>query len=151
KWRRPFARSSNCVLLAALPDSGRWIATIVFAQRAFREIVSNRRRGPAAALTRAGLAALEWPYAAAVRWRNGRYDKGLAPLYRVDVPVISVGNLTLGGTGKAPAVEWLAQWLLDRGLRVGLVSRGYGATQGRPNDEALELAQKLPGVPHVLD
>jgi tetraacyldisaccharide 4'-kinase len=57
----------------------------------------------------------------------------------------------VGGTGKTPTVEWLALWFAKRGVRVGLVSRGYGSQQGRPNDEALELAQKLPGVPHVLD
>ncbi len=67
------------------------------------------------------------------------------------MPVVSVGNITLGGTGKTPAVEWLARWFRDRGVRVGIVSRGYGAQDGRPNDEALELADKLPDVPHVLD
>ncbi|HEX5498343.1 MAG TPA: tetraacyldisaccharide 4'-kinase, partial [Thermomicrobiales bacterium] len=64
---------------------------------------------------------------------------------------VSVGNITLGGTGKTPTVEWLARWFAARGVNVGLVSRGYGAEPGRPNDEALELAEALPNVPHVLD
>ncbi len=63
--------------------------------------------------------------------------------------MVSVGNLTLGGTGKTPLVEWLARWFTTRGVRVALVSRGYGAVAGRPNDEALELAQSLPDVPHI--
>jgi len=70
---------------------------------------------------------------------------------RPDVPIISVGNLTLGGTGKTPLVQWLARHLRQRGLRVAIVSRGYRASDGQPNDEALELAQSLPNVPHVQD
>ncbi len=114
----------------------------------FRDLVSGRRPGLSAALGRAALALAEIPYAAAVGWRNRRYDRG-AGVERVSVPVVSVGNLTLGGTGKTPLVEWLARWFAGRGLRVVLVSRGYGATPGRPNDEALELAQSLPQVPHL--
>jgi tetraacyldisaccharide 4'-kinase len=117
----------------------------------FRELISGRRRGPRAALLRAALGVLETPYSAAVRVRNWRYDAGRAKVHRAGAPVISVGNITLGGTGKTPCVEWLARWFATRGVRVGLVSRGYGSQQGHPNDEALELAQKLPGVPHVLD
>ncbi len=46
-------------------------------------------------------------------------------------------------------VEWLARWFLGRGVHVAIVSRGYGAKAGSRNDEALELAEKLPDVPHV--
>ncbi|HEX4351781.1 MAG TPA: tetraacyldisaccharide 4'-kinase, partial [Polyangiales bacterium] len=60
-----------------------------------------------------------------------------------------VGNLTLGGTGKTPMVEWIARHLRRRNLRVALVSRGYGASEETRNDEALELEQRLPDVPHV--
>jgi tetraacyldisaccharide 4'-kinase len=67
----------------------------------------------------------------------------------VGVPVVSVGNLTLGGTGKTPLVRWIGRWFQDRGVRVAIVSRGYGATAGRPNDEALELKRSLPQVPHL--
>lgn len=118
---------------------------------AFRELVSGRRRGAVASLARLALRVLEVPYALAMRLRNWRYDTQRAEIHRVGVPVISVGNLTLGGTGKTPTVEWLARWLQTQGLSVALVSRGYGAEQGQANDEARELAEKLPGVPHVLD
>ena len=91
----------------------------------------------------------ETPYSLAMRWRNARYDTGRAKCTQFDVPVVCVGNLTLGGTGKTPMVEWLARWLRARGLRVTLISRGYGADDGAPNDEALELEQKLPDVPHL--
>ena len=65
------------------------------------------------------------------------------------VPVLSVGNLTLGGTGKTPLVRWIARWFHERGVRVAVVSRGYGASGGQPNDEALELRKSLPHVPHL--
>lgn len=117
----------------------------------FREIISARRGGLCAAMIRALLAVLEMPYAAAMRIRNLRYDRGWARVHRAEVPVISVGNLTMGGTGKTPLVEWLVRRLTERGLRAGIVSRGYGASSGEQNDEARELAEKLPGVPHVLN
>lgn len=89
------------------------------------------------------------PYALAMRMRNWCYDSGRAAVHRVGVPVVSVGNLTLGGTGKTPMVEWIARWARARQIRVAIVSRGYGAGRGVRNDEALELEQKLPDVPHV--
>jgi tetraacyldisaccharide 4'-kinase len=115
----------------------------------FREIVSGRRCDAGAAVARGLLRLAETPYTAAIRWRNRRYDRDVAAVERVSVPVVSVGNLTLGGTGKTPMVKWLAQWFDGRGLRVAIVSRGYGAAAGKHNDEALELAQALPNVPHV--
>ena len=65
------------------------------------------------------------------------------------MPVISVGNLTVGGTGKTPMVEWLARHLRRQEIRVAILSRGYGAEQGGLNDEALELELSLPDVPHL--
>lgn len=121
----------------------------MFHPTAFRDLVSGRRRGVSAALLRALLRGGEMGYAAAMRWRNRSYDRGRWPAERVGVPVISAGNITLGGTGKTPLVEWLARWYRARSVRVALVSRGYGAELGAANDEALELEQRLPDVPHV--
>lgn len=115
----------------------------------FRDLVSGRRRGLGPLVVRSLLRLMELPYAAAVRWRNRRYDRGVAQIHQVGVPVVSVGNLTLGGTGKTPTVEWLANWFAERGVTVALASRGYGASDGAPNDEALELRESLPEVTHV--
>ena len=93
----------------------------------------------------------EWFYTAAVRRRNDRYDRGDKAVHRVDGPVVSVGNLTLGGTGKTPLVAWLARWFRERNVRVAVVSRGYGAKADEENDEARELRRLLPDVPHVQD
>jgi tetraacyldisaccharide 4'-kinase len=115
----------------------------------FRDLVSGRRRGAWASAARVLLRGAEFGYAAAMRWRNYRFDTGRLPVERVTVPVVSVGNVTLGGTGKTPMVEWLARWYRARGVRVVLVSRGYGAEEGAANDEALELERRLPDVPHM--
>ncbi len=123
--------------------------TALLSPSTFRQLVSGRQRGLAAAVLRLGLRGAEIPYTLAIRWRNTRFDTGRATIHRVPVPVISVGNLTLGGTGKTPMVEWLARWCCQQQLRVTLISRGYGAKAGRENDEARELKQKLPTVPHL--
>jgi|688.fasta_scaffold00132_51 tetraacyldisaccharide 4'-kinase len=81
--------------------------------------------------------------------RNQFYHWGWLKIHRAEIPVISVGNITAGGTGKTPVVAFLAKFLRQRGLRVAIVSRGYGATDGSINDEALELERLLPDVPHV--
>ena len=115
----------------------------------FYDLVSGRRRGIGATLLRGLLALVEGPYRIGVWWRNRRYDTKPELTQRVGVPVVSVGNVTLGGSGKTPMVKWVARQLRAEGVRVGLVSRGYGSTDGGPNDEALELEQSLPDVPHI--
>jgi tetraacyldisaccharide 4'-kinase len=115
----------------------------------FRDLASGRWRGPLPALLRGLCSAAEVPYGSIVRHRNALFDRGRREAYRVAAPIISVGNLTVGGTGKTPLVAWIAQWLQLRGTAVTLISRGYGSANGRPNDEALELAARLPGVPHL--
>jgi tetraacyldisaccharide 4'-kinase len=115
----------------------------------FREIASGRKRGMLAAVLRGALAATEAPYAWIVRRRNAGFDSGRVKPAAVDAPVISVGNLTVGGTGKTPLVLWIARWLKVRGCEVTILSRGYGRKAGAPNDEALEIAARLPGVKQI--
>jgi tetraacyldisaccharide 4'-kinase len=90
----------------------------------------------------------EVPVAWYVRRRNAAYDKGRASITKVAAPVVSLGNLTVGGTGKTPFVAWLAEWFEEQGEAVTIISRGYGSRRG-PNDEAKELALRLPNVPHL--
>src|SRR5262245_865699 len=86
-------------------------------------------------------------YAGLARLRSSGYERGWLGCERVDAPVISVGNLSEGGTGKTPCVAFLAHELQRRCWRVGVLSRGYGARRGtRENDEAAWLRRALPDV-----
>lgn len=115
----------------------------------YRRIIDGQRRDPLAVFARGALRIASLPYAAAVRLRNRRYDRGGLPIHHAGVPVIAVGNLTAGGTGKTPMVAAIAAHLRQRGLRVGLVSRGYRSDSSGSNDEARELYDRIPDVPHV--
>lgn len=115
----------------------------------FRELVSGQSRGIGPSVLRTALSGLEAPYWAMISARNWAYDWGWLKVSTADRPVISVGNLTLGGSGKTPLIEYLAKWFRAKGVRVSIVSRGYGAAGGGPNDEAMELEEKIPDVPHV--
>lgn len=74
------------------------------------------------------LHALTIPYGLAIRMRSQLYKRGWFAQRRLPRPVISVGNLTVGGTGKTPVVMWVANWLRSKGKRVGILSRGYRRT-----------------------
>ena len=117
----------------------------------FRSTISGARRGPLAMLARLGLRLASLPYGWAVSLRNRKYDSGKLPIHECGVPVISVGNLTTGGTGKTPIVCYLAKQFRNSGIRVAIVSRGYGRGDADQNDEAMELHARLPDVPHVQD
>jgi tetraacyldisaccharide 4'-kinase len=114
----------------------------------FHALIRGQRKGPLPTLQRLGLWTLSFPYGLGVRLRNAAFDRGWRPIEAAGVPVVSVGNLTTGGTGKTPCVEWIARFFRERGRRVAILSRGYGAPTGM-NDEALVLEQNLPDVPHL--
>lgn len=107
--------------------------------------------GPPAAAWRCAMWPLSWLYRGAVAGRRLSYRSGLLRTQAAPVPVISVGNLTTGGTGKTPFVEWLARRLVSLGRQPAIVSRGYRADRGAANDEFRVLAENLPHVPHILD
>jgi tetraacyldisaccharide 4'-kinase len=71
-------------------------------------------------------------YSAAVQSRNYLFTQGILSSVRLPRPVVSVGNLTIGGTGKTPTCLWLAHELALRGLKVGILSRGYRRNEKRP-------------------
>lgn len=136
-------------LARALAARGRYDTASMLSLRSAIDVVSGRKRGVLPALARGALSLAEPIYETYVRRRNRRFDTGRLPITAVAAPVISVGNLTVGGTGKTPLVCWLAQWFVRRGIRVTLISRGYGKGASQHNDEARELAARLADVPHL--
>jgi len=106
-------------------------------------------------------------YTVVIFFRNLFYDVQFYRVTKIPVPVISVGNITTGGTGKTPAVVYIAKRLQDDGFKVGIISRGYkrvsrgyvvvsdgkralvNAEQG--GDEPVMMANALPGVVIAVD
>lgn len=114
---------------------------------------------PALALLRP----LELLYRHVVGRKRARFLAGEGEIFRAAVPVVVVGNITVGGTGKTPMILWLIEHCRSRGLRVGVVSRGYGAAPPRfpwrvsaeqaaavAGDEPLLIVQRS-GVPLMID
>lgn len=105
---------------------------------------------------------LAWLYGWAVALRNRLYDWGVFRSYRSPLKVILVGNLSVGGTGKTPAVEWLLEHLSGR-YSLAVLSRGYGRASSKPHlarpgdgprelgDEPTQIFQRFPQVPLLLD
>jgi len=106
-------------------------------------------------------------YNTIVKARNSLYEKGVFESFSLGVPVISIGNITVGGTGKTPLVAFLAEVLFENGEKVCVLSRGYGRQNPRKRvlvsdgekiltaarqagDEPFELAQKLLGKAIVV-
>ena len=119
------------------------------------------------------LAPISWLFGGAVWLRNRSYDRGLSRIRRLPVPVVSVGNLSVGGTGKTPVVILLARRLSAAGCRPAVVLRGYGGSNARRSggppllvadgrstppladaatagDEAVLLATTLGSVPVIV-
>lgn len=114
-------------------------------------IINGQRRDPLAHLSRLVLWVVSLGYRVVVRRRNRRFEADSSASHAAGVPVVSVGNLTTGGTGKTPIVCYLAAYFRKIGVRVAIVSRGYGRGEADANDEALELYDRLPDVPHLQD
>ena len=96
-------------------------------RRELRNVWGSGNPGAAGRTARALLAPAELPFRLAVAARNARYDRRTPPA--TPIPVVSVGNLTVGGTGKTPVVRWLGEWFRGEGVRAAIVVRGYGADE----------------------
>lgn len=103
-----------------------------------------RGDGVGARAARAALAPVAWLFGTVVRVRNVAFDVGLLPAHAGAIPAVSIGNLSVGGTGKTPMAAWTAAALLARGARPAIVLRGYG------DDEPRVHATLNPGVPVIV-
>ncbi len=136
-------------------------------ERYFRELVEGRRRRACDRLLLLLLTVFSIPYTLVVKVRVALYAAGILPSRCLPRKVVSVGNLTVGGTGKTPMVAWIARYFLARGKRVAVISRGYGGTaEGKTRivsdgetlfltpeeagDEPCLLARSVPGLMVVI-
>jgi tetraacyldisaccharide 4'-kinase len=114
-------------------------------EQAFLALIRGQRRGPWASTLRGGLTLAAGGYWVGSSLRSAAYGVGILRTHPASLPVISVGNLTAGGTGKTPLVIHLARALVARGERPGVLARGYGAARdGDPNDELKLVAREVP-------
>lgn len=115
--------------------------------RALQRVWYRRAPWPLFAL----LAPLSWVFAFLSSVRRTAYGAGLLRAVRVERPVVVVGNITVGGTGKTPLVIWMTEYLQSRGYQVGIVTRGYGG-RGRawPQDVTSQSASEEVGDEALL-
>ena len=130
-------------------------------------VIDGTRRDPGAAIMRTGLAALAYVYSAGLKAYLLPYRIGIRRQAQLPCPVISIGNLSVGGTGKTPMTQLVCRLLTKRGVKPCILSRGYRgkheygqgvvSTESRvelnasdAGDEAYLLARSLPGVPVIV-
>ena len=132
-------------------------------QEAYRKLISGENSGPFASVARLLLNIIAAFYGMGVCLRNWLFDGWQAKSYAVTaaglvtsdraqatVPVISVGNITVGGTGKTPFVIWLCNLLREENINCAILTRGYKAATGE-NDEPGMLAKNCPGTAIVVN
>ena len=119
----------------------------------YLSILYGQQRGFIAALIKSTLSAFAYPYSAVLNTRGFLYKFGIVKSTRLPVKVISIGNITTGGTGKTPLVESMARYLHEKNKKVAILSRGYGGNNplqennDNVNDECLILRENLQDVP----
>ncbi|MEN6332456.1 MAG: tetraacyldisaccharide 4'-kinase [Smithella sp.] len=131
-------------------------------QRIWNDDGGSSRYAPAKTI----LYAISLPYRLIINLRNWLYDHKIFREIKLSSPVISVGNITAGGTGKTPCVIWLARMLKENGFRPVILSRGYGGKSSQPvnivsdgkdillsnimaGDEPYLIARTLPDIPVI--
>lgn len=136
-------------------------------QTYWRELASGSRTRLVDSFILLFLAPFAWLYSLALRLRAALYQRGILKTHRLPRPVVSIGNITVGGTGKTPVTAFIARILLSEGYRVAVLSRGYGGSlEGQTcvvsdgatimlgarecGDEPYLLASTVPGLMVVI-
>ena len=130
-----------------------FLLIILMIKEYYLSILSGQQRGIIATIVKSTLSAFTLPYLAVLNTRNTLYKKGIVRSSRLPVKVISIGNITTGGTGKTPLVEFSVKYIIESGRKVAVLSRGYGGDNssqegdGMVNDECLTLIENLQDIP----
>lgn len=125
-------------------------------QQRFHKLISGQTRGFGVVLLRFFLRVAATGYLLIVRLRNFLYSRQLLKIHTADVPVISVGNITAGGTGKTPLVIWLCKFLQKKQIPCAVLTRGY-KTRGTSDerratiDEPAILAESCPQAKVIVN
>lgn len=117
-------------------------------EQSYRELISGQKGGIGAAFCRLFLSGISVGYSVIVRLRNSLYSKGFFKSHSVSAVVISIGNVTVGGTGKTPLVVWLYKYLQKKQINCAILTRGYKTqTKGRAtNYDRRATATDEPGI-----
>ncbi len=110
-------------------------------QESYRRLVSGTNGKFRFAILRFLLRGPAAVYSGIIRFRNFLYSTGLLKSHRVQAVVISVGNITVGGTGKTPLVIWLCKYLKEKNIRCAILTRGYKTKKNESCDEPAVLAR----------
>ncbi|MBA7659846.1 Tetraacyldisaccharide 4'-kinase [subsurface metagenome] len=119
-------------------------------QQCFHKLISGQPRCFGAAILRFFLEAAAKLYAAIIALRNLAYSKGWLKVHTAGAAVISVGNITVGGTGKTPLTIWLCNLLREKNVDCAVLTRGYKTTQNY-YDEPAVLAEACPHAKVIIN
>ena len=120
-------------------------------QNAYRNLVAGTDKSWGKKTLRLSLKTVSCAYSAAVRCRNWMYDKHLLKSHRCESSVISIGNITTGGTGKTPLVIWLCKHLNEKEQNTAVLTRGYKTEHGKLTDEPAILAKSCGQASVIVD
>jgi len=112
-------------------------------QESYLRLISGQKSGLTAALLRFFLTVAAIPYSIAIGLRASLYSKRLLKTHHAGAKVISVGNITVGGTGKTPLVIWLCNLLQRKNIQCAILTRGYRTTQDNQDEPGI-LAERCP-------
>ena len=120
-------------------------------QNSYRNLIVRADGGFTCRLLRYLLRVTSVIYRMAMWLRNFCYDRGWLKSYRMEVPVISIGNITTGGTGKTPLVIWICELLRQRTVRCAILTRGYKTDNEKFSDEPAILARACRQAKVIVD
>jgi tetraacyldisaccharide 4'-kinase len=120
-------------------------------QNHYRKLIGKASGGVVTRLFLAFLKLASYPYTAVIAIRNFLYDNGYLQSHLAPVPVISIGNITAGGTGKTPISIWLCNKLAEKKLKVAVLTRGYKMETLKLSDEPAVIVNNCPAVSVVVN